>query len=644
MASTTDDKIRLDLVLEDLVSDNANKAADAVATLKEGMSEASEKAKAYSAALRNLKGSSDEVKTAKAELKAKLEQEKSLLSAGQLALVRNSKATDALAARVKLAAAEVKKKAEAEKAAAKTAADLKEKIVAQNKAQADNRTSLAAVAGGWAAVAAAVGAATIALGRWAIASANTQRTLGLKREAAAGGSYNSMALGHQIDDLAKKVPTGKAALNELGNSMALGGIQGQTLVDTLNAVAQANAALGDGAGGKLQGLVDRGRLTQRFSANREDLVGTGLQTEDVAAALAENLHINFKEAQKALFEGRVKLADGAAAMRRAVEEKFGGINLRQMLDLNVIVTKLGETFDSLTADIDLDPILKGVKELASAFDVSTVNGQALKQMVTTFGNVLGDVFVGSVPSIKTFFDYMVNAGLRLTIGLTKTYLWLRKTFGGSEMLNGMVKSRTTLKAITIGVQMLAVAVGAVALVFAAMGASVLLAIAAWTKLTEWSESLGTSIRKFFLGTDWSSLGGNIVDGLIDGIKAGWARVTGVAHELAEKVKGAFTGKMEIHSPSRVFKGYGRNTVEGYVDGVDESAREADKAVQRMAPNAPGTAGAAGATSNSRSITVGSITIQVGQGAGPGAQEQAASIKEAFMKALEEMLVAQGAPA
>jgi hypothetical protein len=45
------------------------------------------------------------------------------------------------------------------------------------------------------------------------------------------------------------------------------------------------------------------------------------------------MHVGVEQAKQALFEGRVKLADGAAALRAAVEKKFGGVNLRQMLSL-----------------------------------------------------------------------------------------------------------------------------------------------------------------------------------------------------------------------------------------------------------------------------------------------------------------------
>lgn len=74
------------------------------------------------------------------------------------------------------------------------------------------------------------------------------------------------------------------------------------------------------------------------------------------------------------------------------------------------------------------------------------------------------------------------------------------------------------------------------------------------------------------GAVWG-FGANIVTGLWDGIadKINWLKdkVT----SFSSLIRSWFTNDLEIHSPSRVFASYGRNTLEGYQVGLDHASRE-----------------------------------------------------------------------
>ena len=65
------------------------------------------------------------------------------------------------------------------------------------------------------------------------------------------------------------------------------------------------------------------------------------------------------------------------------------------------------------------------------------------------------------------------------------------------------------------------------------------------------------------------IGKNICEGLVNGLEAGWDWVFEKVGWMADKIKNIFTSLLDIHSPSRVFRGYGKNIGEGLVLGIDD---------------------------------------------------------------------------
>lgn len=119
--------------------------------------------------------------------------------------------------------------------------------------------------------------------------------------------------------------------------------------------------------------------------------------------------------------------------------------------------------------------------------------------------------------------------------------------------------------------------------------------------------------------DWIGVGKAIVNGLVQGIVMASASVPAAVVALGKTIKSAFTDEMKIHSPSRVFEGYGRNTVEGYAQGVDRASGRAADAVVDMVPGASGgsSAAAGGSSAAANDITV-NVYFQGGSGGGSGA--------------------------
>lgn len=91
-----------------------------------------------------------------------------------------------------------------------------------------------------------------------------------------------------------------------------------------------------------------------------------------------------------------------------------------------------------------------------------------------------------------------------------------------------------------------------------------------------------NVMGFFRGINLYSIGRNIIQGLINGVK-------GMAYSLINSVKGVVNGAVEgakrllgINSPSRVFMEIGEFTGEGFALGIDSMTKAVSKAGQAMA--------------------------------------------------------------
>lgn len=80
------------------------------------------------------------------------------------------------------------------------------------------------------------------------------------------------------------------------------------------------------------------------------------------------------------------------------------------------------------------------------------------------------------------------------------------------------------------------------------------------------------------------VGAGIGDGTKEGIEQSRSKVENAISGLADKIKKAFTGEMEMHSPSKVFFSYGVNTVAGFNDGFTSKSSSAEQNVRSLGEN------------------------------------------------------------
>lgn len=87
-----------------------------------------------------------------------------------------------------------------------------------------------------------------------------------------------------------------------------------------------------------------------------------------------------------------------------------------------------------------------------------------------------------------------------------------------------------------------------------------------------------------------TIGGNIVQGVVDGITGAVHKVVDAAKKIVDNITGPVKKLLGIHSPSKVFHGFGVDTVKGFTNGLDDSRDKAAQSVAALVAKVKDTAG------------------------------------------------------
>lgn len=94
----------------------------------------------------------------------------------------------------------------------------------------------------------------------------------------------------------------------------------------------------------------------------------------------------------------------------------------------------------------------------------------------------------------------------------------------------------------------------------------------------------TNIKDTFTKTDWKSIGKNIVDGLLNGLKNAWHSLTSWFDNAWDNLVGGVKDLLGIHSPSTVFAGIGKNMGLGLEEGFVDTMSDAERAMRNAIPS------------------------------------------------------------
>jgi tape measure domain-containing protein len=203
--------------------------------------------------------------------------------------------------------------------------------------------------------------------------------------------------------------------------------------------------------------------------------------------------------------------------------------------------------------------------------------------------------------------------------------------------------KVTAIAIAVVVGVIAAAIGIVLLgVFITIAAPILVTIALvgaviavfWAFLAAID-----SVVNAVSGLDLSSIGGNIVQGLINGMQSKMGELSAIASTMAATVKDGVAGAtgLNLGSPSKVMKSFGGYTAEGLSQGISAGTAEVAKTSVNMAAAVTqgASTGSAGASGGGKGgIQIGTLNVTA---SGGGAE----ALKNSILEALEMISIEMG---
>ena len=271
-----------------------------------------------------------------------------------------------------------------------------------------------------------------------------------------------------------------------------------------------------------------------------------------------------------------------------------------------VTSTLGEslaTYLPIMADFGMDIITTLVSGIGNA--LPTLIPQAVEAIMGMFDSGI----VGNLDSI-------IEAGFDLLIGLVEGILnGLPKLYeSGYEMIGKLIVGlvENLPKIIEMGVELVSAIVSGI--------------ITTAPKLVESAGKMLTSVVQKFKTIDWKSLGKNIVQGIINGVKSMGTALWNAIKDLASNALNAAKDFLGIHSPSRVFeKEVGRQIPPGISAGVSKAFPAMVKKLGNQFAELPGLTVPKMNVPANNTMNMGGISINVYAAEGQNANQVAEAV-------------------
>ncbi len=365
-------------------------------------------------------------------------------------------------------------------------------------------------------------------------------------------------------------------------------------------------------------------LSAKLIKMRADLMAVGLSAEaadkELSAVVSSADGIGNIAAQRKLAEisrAYGGIGDGAKAASFALvsvdaaQNKIGNVVSEEMAGLwKQIGPEIGKAANQLA-----DFAVKLIK--------SDEGQAAIAGIADAFKSVAGSVGP-AINGLKKAFDFMTENKIAIVSGLafavTALGVSLAVAFGPG----------------IVAATLAAAAVAALPLAIAAAAVGVGLAVQAIVK--NWDD-----IK--LLAKEAYSWGADIVDGLIDGIKAKITAAVDTVKNFAGDVSKTFADALGIQSPSKVFAGYGKDTVAGFARGEERALSATSMPLQEAAarpvetPASSGQGGGRGADGAPGSG--GGITVNLTVPPGTNTEEAVATIRQQLQLLLQAGQLSRG---
>lgn len=594
------------LVLEDGVSDTAAEAAGALASLRQKIDQDSAALRQMNAAMARLKAGGQGASKAAKELQEKIDAQKASLATAQASYIEAGGDLAQLGQKARGAAGGMDGLTKSLAGAPGPLGAVVGRMNALKGLLAGGplvagavglAAAFLAIVAASAALVGAVAAASAALLRYGLAQAEARRSELLRLEGlvrirtwyglAAGSATELQAA---IDRVSDATATGRVETGRYAEMLYRMGLRGDALSEALEGVAITASTQGEG-------------MARRFAG---------------------------------MAAGAARAGRSVRALADDVRARLGGIAARQALGFDRQMQQLRENVGRIFDGLRIEGLLRALRMVTSLFSQSTASGRALRQIVEVLFQPLIDGAAAAGPVARRFFQGMILGAQRLTILFLRARNALMQAFGSRDILGGIDLQSAALTAGTLAVGGLVTAVLAATVALGAFAAIVGVVAAGVLVMT--APIWGALAALATLGYYGARYGGQLMDGMVNGIAKGRDRVLGAIRSVATDATAALRSVLQIRSPSRVFAQLGMQIPAGLAAGVEAGSGEASGAVESMvsAPDAPAAARGGARTS----VSIGEVHIHAGATDQP--REMAQSFVDELVRLLEGARIELGA--
>lgn len=333
--------------------------------------------------------------------------------------------------------------------------------------------------------------------------------------------------------------------------------------------ARTSALLSDGIAGSVKGgralddAIDRIGKTvpqsrEELLAMAGDLAKTGLKGEALSKALEETA-------------------------TKAAKLKWGPDFAKQLISLPNQAARLKQNISGIFSGLNIEGLLEGLSKLVALFDKNSATAEALKTVFESLFQPVVDGLTGLIPKAVSTFIQLEILGMKAAIAI-KPYRGILIDIGIGFAL---------LAAVVVGV--IAIFVGAGLLMVAAFAA--LLALPFLIKdgfnyladgiksgigaATDWLSEKFNAVVGFFQSLSLAEIGTQLINGLVEGLKAAGPNVLNAITGIASGAVDAAKKALGIKSPSTVFAEIGKHTAAGMEKGVDGGAAGVQSSVEDL---------------------------------------------------------------